>query len=359
MKKSITCSVLFLITFQFSYSQGCVAIRSINGFGQYMHGDNAFTTNNWQLNINNRYFKAFRDFKGTTDQKTPDQNLSITKSFTTEILLTRIFNRGWSVALSLPYLVNSRETNGEHGGPNTARHTTHASGVGDIRITAYKWLIVPRVTQTFNVELGLGIKLPTGDYRYQDNFYRNDSTYVSAPVNPAIQLGDGGSGIVTELNTFYIINKTINLYGNFFYMSNPREQNGSSTLFGRTASALQLKTYNTVASVTDLYAFRFGANASIGDWVFSGGLREEGIPVKDLIGGSNGTRRAGYNLSVEPGITYTMKTGSIYAYVPVLIQRKIKQNVPDKLATQITGNYTLSQGGSGNYLLFVGVSFKL
>lgn len=291
--------------------------------------------------------------------KTPAANLAITHSFTTEILLTRIFNRGWSVALSLPYLVNSRETAGEHGGPNTARHNTHASGIGDIRITGYKWLIVPRVNQKFNVEIGLGLKLPTGDYKYQDNFFRNDDTYVLSPVNPAIQLGDGGSGIIAELNTFYFINKSISFYGNFYYLSNPREQNGVSTLFGRTPTPLQLKTFNTVASVTDQYAVRFGANAIAGNWVFSGGLRQEGLPVHDLIGGSNGTRRAGYNLSVEPGITYKMKKVSLYAYVPVIVTRKIKQNIPDKLITEITGTYTLTQGGSANYILFAGIGFKL
>ncbi|MBI1781891.1 MAG: hypothetical protein HYR66_11055 [Sphingobacteriales bacterium] len=357
--KKIIISLLLITVNHLCYAQGCVAIRSINGFGQYLHGTNAFSSDNWQININQRYFKAFRDFKGTTDQKTPSQNESVTKSYTMEILLTRIFNKGWSVALSLPYLVNSRETNGEHGGPNTTKHTTHSSGIGDIRITAYKWLITPRVNQNFNIEAGLGIKLPTGDYKYQDNFYRNDTTYVSAPVNPAIQLGDGGSGIVAELNTFYFLTKSISLYGNFYYLSNPREQNGSSTLFGRTATSLQLKTYNTVASVTDQYAIRIGANAVAGDWVFSGGLREEGIPVKDLIGGSNGTRRAGYNISVEPGITYRTKKVDIYAYVPVVIKRKIKQNIPDQLATQITGTYTHSPGGSGNYLLFAGIAFRL
>lgn len=359
MKRVFTWAILFLSTNQYCRAQGCVAIRSINGFGQYLHGTNAFSTDNWQINISQRYFKAFRDFKGTTDQKTASQNESITKSYTMEFLLTRIFNKGWSVALSLPYLVNSRETNGEHGGPNTTRHTTHASGIGDIRITAYKWLIAPRVNQNFNVELGFGIKLPTGDYKYQDNFYRNDSTYVSAPVNPAIQLGDGGSGIITELNTFYFLTKSISLYGNFYYLSNPREQNGTSTLFGRTATSIQLKTYNTVASVTDQYAIRVGANAVAGNWVFSGGLREEGIPVKDLIGGSNGTRRAGYNVSVEPGITYRTKKADVYAYIPIVIKRMIKQNIPDKLATQITGTYTISPGGSGNYLLFAGIAFRL
>ena len=71
-----------------------------------------------------------------------------------------------------------------------------------MRFTAYKWLFKTSVRQKGNIQLGLGVKLPTGDYKYQDYFYRNDSTKVLASVNPSIQLGDGGTGIIGELNSF-------------------------------------------------------------------------------------------------------------------------------------------------------------
>ena len=74
--------------------------------------------------------------------------------------------------------------------------------------------------------MGLGIKLPTGDYKVQDYFYKNDSTKVLAPVNGSIQLGDGGTGIITQLNTFYFLSKNISLYANLYYLINPRDHNG-------------------------------------------------------------------------------------------------------------------------------------
>jgi hypothetical protein len=50
---------------------------------------------------------------------------------------------------------------------------------------------------------------------------------------------------------------------------------------------------------------------------------------------------------------------AIDAYVPVIISRKIRQNITDASATKITGVYRMGSGGSGNYSVFVGVLFKL
>lgn len=360
MKKITILVLCFWFFTKPAQSQGCIAIRNISGFGQYNLTENAFSISNWQININNRYFKAYRDYKGTVDQKTPPQNQNIIRSYSMDIGITRLMNKGWALDLSIPVSANSRSTTAEHGGANTPRFATHTFGIGDIRFTAYKWLLAPRVTQKGNIQLGLGLKLPTGDYKFQDYFHWNDSTKVLAPVNPSIQLGDGGTGIITELNAFYFFNKKISLYSNLYYLINPREQNGvPSTLGGRPVSDIAKKSGGDVMSVPDVFSIRAGANFSVDKWSFSAGLRDEGIPVHDLVGGSNGTRRAGYNLSIEPGILYKMKKVSLYTYIPFIVSRKIKQNVPDKIVSQLTGVYTLSAGGSGDYQVFAGALFKL
>ena len=361
MKKDAALLLGLLLFNHTTQSQGCIAVRNIAGFGQYNLTDNAFSTSDWQLNINTRYFKSFRDFKEKTDQKTLKQNEAVVKSFSMDISISRMMRNGWSLNLSLPIASNSREASLEHGGPNTTRHTTRSFGIGDIRFTAYKWLLKPTVKQRVNIQLGLGIKLPTGDYKYQDFFYRNDSTKVLSAVNPSIQLGDGGTGIVTELNLFYILNKarTISLYGNFYYLINPREQNGTAFTAGKIPAHLDSLANNIVLSVPDQFSIRAGVNFNLKRWMFSAGIRNEGSPVRDIIGGSGGVRRAGYNLSVEPGILYKMKRTTIYAFVPFIVDRKINQNVPDKFKTKYTGVYTVSPGGSGNYQVFAGVLFKL
>lgn len=361
MKKIIILMALSFLISKYAQSQGCVVVRNISGFGQYNLTDNAFSTSDWQLNINTRYFKSFRDYKEKVDQKTAKQNEAVVKSYSMDISISRMMKNGWSVNFSLPIASNSREASLEHGGPNTTRHTTHSFGIGDIRFTAYKWLLRPTVQQKGNVQLGLGLKLPTGDYKYQDYFYRNDSTKVLSAVNPSIQLGDGGTGIITELNLFYILNaaRTISFYGNFYYLINPREQNGTAITSGRIPPRLDSLANNIILSVPDQFSIRVGAYFNIKNWAFSAGIRNEGSPVNDLLGGSEGIRRAGHNLSVEPGILYKMKKVSVYAFVPIIIERKISQNVPDKFKTKYLGTNFVSPGGSGNYQIFVGASFKL
>lgn len=361
MKTIIITAVLSFMLMHVAKSQGCIAVRNISGFGQYNLTNNAFTTSVWQLNINNRYFKAYHDFKGKTNLKTPAPNQNIIKSFSTDIGVTRLFDKGWSLALNVAVSANSRSSTLEHGGPNTPRHTIQTFGIGDITFTAYKWLLSPSVSQKGNIQIGLGLKLPTGDYKYQDYFYRNDTTRVLSGVNPAIQLGDGGTGIITEINTFYFFNskRTIGLYGNFYYLINPRDINGTQYTQGKPLDAFMLQIGAYENSVPDVYSFRAGVDFNSKNWAFSAGIRDEGSPVRDLIGQNNGSRRAGYTLSIEPGIIYKFKKSSIYVYVPVTVSHSINQNLIDKKVSAHTGVYTVGAGGSGDYQLFIGIQFQL
>jgi len=54
-----------------------------------------------------------------------------------------------------------------------------------------------------------------------------------------------------------------------------------------------------------------------------------------------------------------MNKVSLYTYVPFIVSRAIKQNVPDKQLSKFSGVYTVSPGGSGDYQLFFGALFKL
>ncbi len=361
MKTIIIIAAFSCVFANTAQSQGCIAVRNISGFGQYNLTSNAFSTSQWQVNINTRYFKAYRDFKEKVDLKTPKPNQNIIKSYSMDIGVTRLFNNGWSFDFSLPVSSNSRSSTLEHGGPNTQRHTTHTFGIGDVRFTAYKWLLKPRVTQQGNIQVGLGVKLPTGDYKYQDYFYRDDTTRVLSAVNPAIQLGDGGTGIITEINTFYFFsaNHNVGVYGNFYYLINPRDQNGTQYTTGKPPSPVIIAAGGLENSVPDVYSFRVGINFNTENWSFSAGLRDEGSPVRDLIGENNGTRRAGYTLSAEPGVIYKLKKATLYTYVPFTIAHSIKQNLVDKKVSDITGVYTVGPGGSGDYQIFLGVQFQL
>jgi hypothetical protein len=131
-------------------------------------------------------------------------------------------------------------------------------------------------------------------------------------------------------------------------------------LGGRTPTEIQIKAGINETSVTDVYSLRAGAYLDLMEHLtISAGIRDEGVPVNDVIGGSGGTRRPGHNFSVEPGLIYRLNKISLYTYVPFIVSRSIAQSVPDQIVSELTDKYTVSPGGSGNYQLFIGVLFKL
>jgi len=355
--------IIFIATFGISSgvgAQGCVAIRSVGGMCTMDHADHADTTaKKWLFNANNRYYNSFRHFVGEAEQKQRvDQGTQvINHAYTMDLAVTRIINNRWSVAVDVPIISNTRSSLYEHGGKE--RHTTASFGLGDIRFTGYYWLLDPAKTRKGNVQIGLGIKLPTGDYKYTDRFYTaTPGTTIVGPVDQSIQLGDGGTGFTTEVNAYYNLGRTVNLYANFYYLINPREQNGTSTARGGTPSATALANGSDVMSVPDQLMLRGGANFVFSRVTLSAGLRNECLPVHDLIGGSLGFRRPGYIISGEPGITYAFKKLNVYAFVPIAITRNRTQSMADKITTANTGKYTQGDAAFADYAINVGLSFR-
>lgn len=357
---SILLTASFIIISNNSNAQGCVAIRSTGGQCTMDHSSaDALKPHGWLLNLNNRYYKSFRHFVGTKEQKQRVAAGSevINHAYSLDITLTHNLNKWWSFAIDVPVLSNARSSLYEHDGKT--RHSTHSFGLGDIRLAVYRWLFDPAKMQKGNIQIGLGIKLPTGDYKYQDFFYKNDSTKILGPVDQSIQLGDGGTGFSAEMNAYYNLSKHISVYGNLYYLANPREQNGTSTARGGTTSASSLAYGSSTMSVPDQYMIRAGANFTAKQLTLSLGVRDECLPARDLIGGSSGFRRPGYIISVEPGITYNFKKMNLYAYVPVAVKRNRTQSVPDKVRTNITGVYAQGDAAFADYSVNIGFTVKL
>ena len=360
MKRLTVVLGLIFIAYLPARSQGCVAIRSTGSTCTKMH---AGISKEWRMGISYRYFKSFRHFVGTEEQKQREEQHTevINWQHTMNIEVTRQFNQRWSLGLYVPVLANSRSSLYEHGGNSGgagARHKTHSFGLGDMRIAVYRWLLNPAKSMKANIQAGLGLKLPTGDYRVQDFFYKTSST-VLGPVDQSIQLGDGGTGFTTEINTFYNFSRHFSAYGNFYYLINPREQNGVSTARGDVPSASSILYGSSTMSVPDQYMARAGANYTLNHFTISAGLRHECLPAKDLIGESSGFRRPGYVTSIEPGVTYEFKKVSAYFTIPAAIWRNRTQSVPDKKRTEITGVYAHGDAAFADYSVNLGVTFRL
>lgn len=361
MKKSILLPIIFFAALCMpvskSNAQGCIAIRSTGGMSCDMHHP-ADTATKWVFAVNNRYYDSYKHFIGTTEQKQRQTQGTevINHGYTMDLSLTRNLNERWSIFLDVPILSNSRSSLYEH--HNVGRFVTHSFGIGDVRFAVYSWLWNPANPHKGNLQVGLGLKLPTGDYRFQDYFHTSDSTKALGPVDQSIQLGDGGTGFTTEINGFYNVSHVVNLYGNFYYLLSPRDQNGVSTAREGVPSAVSIASGSSVMSVPDQYMVRIGANFNVDNWIFSGGLRDECLPVHDLIGGSDGFRRPGFIISGEPGVTLKLHRVALYAFVPVAIIRDRTQSVPDKITTELTGKYTHGDAAFADYQLNVGATVK-
>ena len=360
MRKIVFALVLLTTTTAINQlnAQGCVAIRSTGGFcssGEEGHID---SISKWQLSTNNRYFRSFRHFVGTDEQKQRQTAGTevINHQYTLDMALYRLLNPRWSLMIDVPILDNARSSLYEHA--NLGRYSTHSFGIGDVRLAAYAWVVNPVKMPKANVQVGLGLKLPTGSYTYSDYFRVTDSTKRLGPVDQSIQLGDGGTGITLELNAFYNISRSVGFYGNFYYLSNPREVNGTSTARGGTASASAVKNGSDVMSVPDQWMARAGVNIMAHRWNFSAGVRDECLPVHDLVGGSNGFRRPGYIISAEPGVTYVFPKVSLYAYVPVALVRNRTQSVPDKISTSLTGKEAHGDAAFADYVVNIGMNIR-
>lgn len=362
----ITLSILSLSAYNVN-GQGCVAIKGSGASCMMAHTEPANTAG-WQLTVGARYFKSFRHFSGKVENK--DRLIQgtevINHTATVDLALTRILNNRWSVMVDAPITSNARSSLYEHGLVNGAyvkkeRHSTHSFGLGDIRIAAYRWMIDPAKQTKANVQLGLGIKLPTGDYKYQDYWYNvaPDGGKELRTVDQSIQLGDGGTGFTLEANTFYNFSKPVSFYASAFYLSNPREQNGVRTYRETLTPALANE---DICSVPDQYMARAGftyAFTSQKNFSLAAGARIEGIPTYDIIGGSGGFRRPGYAMSFEPALNYSFKKVNFSASVPVVFERNRVQSVTDKENSIKRGTFVRGDAAFADYVINIGCSFKL
>ncbi len=373
--RTITCYVMIAIALCSSYkamAQGCVAIRSTGNVCMMSHPDSSHgSTGNiskWVLATNFRYYKSFRHFSGTEENKARLQlgTEVINHSGTTDINLTRILTNRWSVMIDMPVIANSRSSLYEHGlinGVNNynERHTMHSFGIGDVRLAAYYWLLDPAKNSRGNIQVGLGIKLPTGQDDYEDYSYNvgpNGSKELR-PVDQSIQLGDGGTGFTLETNLFYNIAHRLGVYGNAFYLSNPREQNGVRTYRETLAPTLANE---AIMSVPDQYMARAGFSYAFGGIVHglsaAAGVRLEGIPVHDIIGGSGDFRRPGYIWNIEPAVNYSLKKFSAFASVPVAFVRNRTQSVTDKENSVKYNKHVQGDAAFADYSISAGIAFK-
>jgi len=290
-----------------AHAQGCVIARG-GGATSISDSSGYLEAKEWQLNFAFRHFKSDRHFVGDDEQ--PQRQAQgtevINNSYFYDVTATYAWSKRLNFSFTMPFVYHDRSSFYEHSGNSGARYHTQAAGLGDVRLSANYWILNPETAHRWNVSVGVGIKWATGDYEAKDIFIRTSGP-AERFVDSSIQPGDGGVGGTVELQGFYHIGGNWSAYGNGFYLFNPEE-----------------RVETTGFSIPDAYMVRGGVDyrvESIKGLSLSLGLRNEGVVAHDLFGGSRGSRRPGFAVAVEPGITFTKGryTGTIT--VPVAVHR--------------------------------------
>src|SRR5258705_9829156 len=84
-------------------AQGCVAIRSTGNICTSFYNDeNGMNSRHWSFTVNNRYFRSFRHFVGSDEQKQRSLlgTQVINYSYTADLTLQHIIDGRWSVSIN-------------------------------------------------------------------------------------------------------------------------------------------------------------------------------------------------------------------------------------------------------------------
>jgi hypothetical protein len=347
-----------------AHAQGCVASRldTPSSPKNRLGTEYYLAKGKWQANFGYRNFFSHRHFVGDVEQDgspgTRDRTLNPVENHVhiPEIAATYGISDRWSATADLPIPFLYRRNpprDATATNPAVPAVYTHATGIGDLNLISRFWVGHPARNNRQNLQIGLGVKIPTGRDDAEGTFLRaNNGTIQSfvQPVDQSIQPGDGGVGIITTIDSFKTIGP-VTAYLSGGYIFNVKETNGVPT--GRSDPN------EAIMSVAD----QFGARAGVGIPInavnglgVSLGARIEGVPASDLIGGSAGFRRPGYSVGIEPGISYSWKKSSFSFSFPYLVYRNRTQSYADKLATEESGTFRQGDAAFADYIFIVGFS---
>lgn len=247
----------------------------------------------------------------------------------------------WSAAMNVPFIhskANVLHPIGVRGDVGQGLKTA------DIRGSVSYWVLDPETHFDGNVSLSLGLKTPTANEATLGT-YLTPAGPVERPVDISVQPGDGGWGIILGGTWYQKAWGDTTAYATGFYMFNPKDTNGVVPPQSNDPEN------NFTMSVPDQYHVRAGMNVpawSEKGLAVSAGLRVDGIPINDAFGASNGFRRPGYILYLEPGVTWARGNNVFNLWVPIALTRSIQTSVLDESRGRATG------GGLADFLVLVG-----
>ena len=270
----------------------------------------ASSASRWTVSFGYRWQDSYRHFRGDVEQteRLEQQTQMENKLHLFDASVSYRVSPRWSMSVGAPFMKVDR-INHRTGG------VTHSVGLGDMSIGARMWIFRPPNETPQNIQIGFGIKLPTG----RPDVTNRTATGNITTVDQSIQLGDSGTGFSLDYLAFKSIQR-FTIFSTGSYLFNPR-----NTYTAPTPGSRQL-------SVPDQYLWRSGVGYAVPKLVglaFTFGGRMEGVPARDKIGREDGFRRPGYAVSIDPGVMFARGRDTWSVSVPIAVHRDRTRSVPD------------------------------
>src|SRR5256712_1583821 len=288
---------------------------SLGGQGELQMTDLA--AHGWRIALGYRHLHADQLFVGTL--LVPTNQPLIIDLHSVDVTASYAEADGFSVSLQVPFVAGMQS----RFYADSARHAVTAFGLGDVSLVGSTWLLDPH-NRSGNIALGLGVKAATGTHKSTDAYFLKGGTSIQYPVDQSIQPGDGGWGVILQLQAYRRAFRNGIAYITGAYLINPRRLNDVAKDPGGTV----------YWSVPDVYSGRLGLAYAV--WPNQGlsvsvGGRIDGQPVRDLIGGGDaGFRRPGYSIALDPSVPLTIGPSQFTVSAPIRLGANRQPSVLDQ-----------------------------
>jgi hypothetical protein len=325
------------------HAQGCVAAhsnqRALNELvsDADQHTPGGFSIHNLTLNLGYRVFNSNKYFIGTQEINRPTAVRNHQNIF--DIGIEYRLNPRWSIIADVPVFDGTRNQIYPPSG------IYQVSGIGDLTVGAQAWIFRPPTENNGNIAVSLSLKAPTGiNDATGSGLYKGK--IIKATADQSMQPGDGGWGFVAATQAYKAFWRRSFGYLQGQYLVNPMDTNGVPTFRSQPGQG--------VMSVPDQYLWRAGLSQGM-PWVrglaFSLGVRDEGVPAHDLIGGNDGFRRPGYIVSLDPGFMFNYKRDTLSVNGPWALARNREPSV-----TELKNGTAHGDAFFADYTVIVGIS---
>jgi hypothetical protein len=336
-----------------AHAQGCVAAHSpqpvISGLDPTSeYASRSFARGDWlhglTVTVGYRDYNSYRHYIGTVYQVQRQLQHSAVVNHVNlfELDLNYQLTPRVSLVASVPGLDASRH------GQSSPLNAYHSGGIGDVTVGAQSWIFRPPTESHGNIAFNAQLKLPTGINDAKGTKTSANGTTIVEPFDESIQPGDGTWGFSLGTQAYREIKWRTSGYFTGSWLFSPQDTTGVLTYRGAPGEG--------VVSATDQYLWRGGFSRPVtGVHVLRGlalsmGGRMEGVPVRDAFGKSNGFRRPGYVISVEPGLIYERGRTMINVSGPWAMERNRKTSVTD------IANHSHGDAAFADYTVIAGIT---